>query len=181
MRKAPKPNFTNRPPHVKQDNSYYFFTVRTVRGLWLLRPDSYKEILLKVIKEKVQKYDYTLIAYSILNNHYHLLIKVTDAGKISRYIAEMNGASTHGINDADGTIYRKIWWNYYDHVVRNEADFFKHLNYIHQNAVKHELCKELDYKFSSYRTWLEKKGQEYMDNAFTKYPVIDFLMKGDEF
>ncbi len=172
---------TNRPPHFQQDDSFYFFTVRTVAGQWLLQPDKYKKILLETIKSKTQKFNYTLIAYSILNNHYHLIIKVTNAKKISKFIGEINGASAYAINNADDVINRKIWWNYYDHIIRDESDFFKHLNYLHQNPIKHNLTKSFNYKFSSYKDWLKKKGENYLNDAFEKYPIVDFLMKGDEF
>lgn len=177
----PKPNFHNRPQHLKQDNCYYFFTCKTIDGQWFLRPDKYKQILLDKIKEKTAKFSFKLIAYVILANHYHLIVKVGDAGQISKFIGEINGASTFEINKTDATIYRKIWWNYYDHVIRDKADFFKHLNYIHQNPIKHGETKIFDYDFSSYDLWIKQKGQEYLDDAFLKYPVIDFKVANDEF
>lgn len=122
-----------------------------------------------------------MIAYTILHNHYHILIKVSVAAKIAKFIGELNGTSSREINKADHVIDRKIWWNYYDHVIRNEADFFKHLNYIHQNPIKHGVIKILDYKFSSYNAWLAKKGKEYLDHSFGKYPIVDFVMFNDDF
>jgi putative transposase len=181
MRPNYKPKFTNRPKHIQQDNSFYFFTVRTIDGQWFLKPDKYKKILLNIINEKTKKFNYSLIAYVILQNHYHLMIKITDANKISKFIGEVNGSSARLINKADSVYGRKIWWNYFDHIIRNESDFFKHLNYIHQNPIKHRITSDFDYRFSSYNLWVRKKGKEYLDQAFEKYPIIDFVMKGDEF
>lgn len=176
-----KPNFTNRPKHLKQNDSFYFFTVRTIEAQWFLRPDKYKEILLLKIKEKTAKFNFTLIAYVICHNHYHLILKIADANLIPKFIAELNGASARAINQADEVIQRKVWWNYYDHIIRDEADFFKHLNYTHQNPVKHALTKDFDYKFSSYNSWLKQKGHDYMTHVLEKYPVIDFTISNDEF
>jgi len=175
-----KPNFKNRPQHLKIDNSFYFFTIRTVNGQWFLRPDAYKKILLEILLDKSKKFGFKLIAYVILANHYHLMVKIDTASAIPKFIGEVNGASARAINKADGVIQRKFWWNYYDHIIRDEADFFKHINYIHQNPVKHQQAKSLDYEFSSYRTWVKQKGKQYLDDAFSKYPIVDF-MKGDEF
>ena len=176
-----KPNFTNRPKHLKQDNSFYFFTAKTVGGQWFLRPDKYKELLWEIIKEKTKKFAFDLIAYVILNNHYHLIIRITNADQISKFIGEINGASAHAINKTDDATNRKIWWNYYDHVIRGETDFFKHLNYIHQNPIKHGISKTLTYPFSSYDSWMRKKGKDYLDDAFEKYPIVDFTTANDEF
>ncbi|MDO8443991.1 MAG: hypothetical protein Q7S80_00585 [bacterium] len=56
MRPNYKPNTTNRPRHIKQDDSFYFITVRTVDGQWFLQPDVYKEILLEKIHAKTSKF-----------------------------------------------------------------------------------------------------------------------------
>lgn len=181
MRANYKPKLTNRPKHIKQNNSFYFFTVRTIEGQWYLQPDKYKKLLLDILKEKTKKFDFPLIAYAILNNHYHLILSIANAGKIPKFIGELNGASARAINLADDVINRKIWWNYYDHIIRDEADFFKHLNYIHQNPIKHGLTQKFKYKFSSYSAWVYKKGKEYLDDAFAKYPIVDFLTSNDEF
>lgn len=179
MRKNYKPSLTNRPQHLLQNNSDYFLTVRVVDAQFILRPDKYKQILLHKIKEKTEKFGFGLTAYAILHNHYHLMIKVVDSGKLSKFMGELNGSSAREINKADGVLERKIWWNYYDHIIRGETDFFKHLNYIHQNPIKHGLSKSFEYQFSSYDGWVEKKGKEYLDHAFEKYPIIDFVANED--
>ncbi|MEI8143183.1 MAG: transposase [Candidatus Berkelbacteria bacterium] len=176
-----KPTFTNRPKHIIHDNSIYFITSRCVDAQWFLQPDKYKSLLLNIIKEKTKKFDYSLLAYAILHNHYHVLLKVKDASTLKKFIAELNGASSRSINKADFVIDRKIWWNYYDHVIRDEEDFFKHLNYIHQNPIKHGIAKEFSYEFSSYDEWVRKKGKEYMNDSFEKYPVVDFKAFSDDF
>ena len=39
--------------------------------------------------------------------------------------------------------------SFHDHVIRNQKDFFKHLNYIALNCVKHNICEhEENYKWS---------------------------------
>ena len=175
------PKLHNRPPHLLTDNSFYFITSRTLDAQWFLQPNQYKQIVLDTIYSKVDKFDIGLIAFAILQNHIHLMLTVKDGQKIPKFMQEINGASSFAINKADGVKGRKIWWNYYDHVIRSDADFYKHLNYIHQNPIKHKLAKDFDYEFSSYKQWLEKRGKEYLDEAFQKYPVVDFVIQNDEF
>lgn len=177
----PKKPYSNRPIHLKQDDSYYFFTARTVEGLWFLRPDEYKKILLDIIVSKVKKFDFGLIAYVILPNHYHMMIKIADSTEVAKFMREVNGASARAINKADGPINRKIWWNYYDHIIRGEDDLFKHFNYIHQNPIKHGVSQDFVYRFSSFAGWVEKKGIGYLNDAFEKYPIVDFVSHMDDF
>lgn len=176
-----EPKFTNRPKHLILNNSYYFFTVRTIEGQWFLQPEQYKQILLDIIHQKSQLFNYSLIAYAILHNHYHLILEIPDASNIPKFFNQVNGASSRAINIADGNIHRKIWWNYFDHIIRDESDFYKHLNYIHQNPIKHTVSKGFDYQFSSYNAWLKKKGAEYLNESFEKFPIKDFITSGDEY
>lgn len=180
MKPKYKPNYKNRPPHIHTEPGYYFITVRTIDGQWFLKPDKYKQILFDTIKAKTAKFKFSLIAYVILNNHYHLILNVLESSKFSKFMAELNGASAKAINEADHVINRKIWWNYFEKLIGTKADFYRHLNYIHQNPIKHSASKELEYKFSSYNAWCKKRGKEYLDDSFRKYPVIDFKVFNDE-
>ncbi len=177
----PKKAFSNRPVHLKMDDSFYFFTVRAIEGQWFLRPDEYKRILKSKLIEKTEKFGYPLIAYVILPNHYHFIVKIGDSRDNSKFIGELNGSSARVINRVDGVIARKIWWNYYDHIIRGEEDFFKHLNYIHQNPIKHGMAKTFEYEFSSYNAWVKKKGIIYLNDAFERYPIVDFVAHMDDF
>lgn len=181
MRKDRKPVFTNRPKHIFVDNSYYFITVRCTDRQWYMRENKFKQVLKEKLIEKTKKFKYSLIAYAIVQNHYHILIKVLDSSLLTKFMNELNGASSKSMNDLECVIGRKVWWNYFDHIIRDEEDFYKHLNYIHQNPIKHGASKTFEYEFSSYNSWVTQKGKEYMDHAFEKYPIIDFAAYNDEF
>jgi len=72
-----------------------------------------------------------------------------------------------------------VWYQYADHVIRNEGDYFRHLNYTHQNPVKHSYVKNMnEYEFSSIHHFLREKGKEWVVDCFRKYPIIDFQPEG---
>lgn len=72
-----------------------------------------------------------------------------------------------------------IWYQYSDHVIRNDKDYFRHLNYIHQNPVKHSYVKKVgEYEFSSIYKYIKEKGREWIVDCFEKYPIIDFEPEG---
>jgi len=59
--------------------------------------------------------------------------------------------------------------------LQNEADYYRHLNYIHQNPVKHELVKKMSaYQWSSIHQFVKAKGREWVIDCFRSYPIIDF-------
>lgn len=64
-----------------------------------------------------------------------------------------------------------FWHNCYNHLIRDEIDYFRHFNYITQNPIKHGVVKNLwDYKFSGIYDF----DREYILDCLRKYPIIDF-------
>lgn len=134
-----------------------------------------KRLLLNSLKAEFQKRGFELFAWVILDNHYHIEFKAKRAVDLSVIMNTVHGRVSYLINKIDGTQGRKVFQNYWDHGIRDEADFWKHFNYIHHNPVKHGYVKEMsDYKFSSYNYWLKKKGQDWIDSCFELYPIVDF-------
>ena len=49
-----------------------------------------------------------------------------------------------------------IWQRrYYDHIIRNEDDLWKHVDYIHYNSVKHYNISPKDWKYSSFHKFVK--------------------------
>lgn len=167
--------YKNRPPHIYLDDTYYFLTSRTLGRKPFFNTDSKKKILLDVIREAIRRYGCNLIAWVVLSNHYHLLLKIKEGKQLPDLLRNIHANSSRLLNKSENLQGRAIWWNYWDHGIRDEADFWKHFNYINHNPVKHGYVKEMsDYKFSSYNYWLKKKGQDWIDSCFELYPIVDF-------
>lgn len=57
-----------------------------------------------------------------------------------------------------------IWQRrFWEHCIRNESDFARHLDYIHLNPVHHGLAAApRDWEHSSFRTWVDRGVYEEM-------------------
>ncbi len=212
----------------------------------------------------MEKYKVDLDAWVVLDNHYHLLIRVVEGGLVGPFVRELHGATAHFIkknlpplitefgqrltrevtpwdkrqvkrlsaeeqrlkrelkfattNEADilaqfiaryqkrfkPEVYRglksaitngrltdpaivvsliakdsPIWYQYLDRVIRDERDYYRHLNYIHQNPVKHGYTTKIDdYGFSSIHQFIKEKGKGWVIGCFESYPVVDFEPEG---
>jgi len=168
----------HHPPHIFRDDTIYFITARTVDQKLYFDTDSKKKLFCLCLKAGLQKFEIHLYAWVLLNNHYHLLFKIPAGENLSKFINFINGKSSFELNKLENRQGRKTWYQYFDHCIRDEADFWKHFNYIHQNPVKHGFCKNLaevfNYPFSSARSWSKIKGEEWFDSCFELYPIIDF-------
>ena len=172
-----KPHY---PPHYYFDNKIYFITSRTVDRERILDTEEKKNVLKKTMIEAGNKFKIGFYAWTILDNHYHLLLDVLKGESIPGFMKTINGKSAFLLNRIDEIKKRKIWFNYWDTCIRSEKDFWMRFNYIHHNSVKHNYAKKMDnYIFSSYNYWLNKNGAEWMSNAFERYPIIDFTLDGD--
>lgn len=168
--------YRHRPPHLTQSDSWYHITASTLHKQRLFKGHERKTLLREVLQRKTEKFDVTLRAWVILDDHYHLLCCFPQADVMSRFIGELHGASAHGLNKLDALTMRSVWQNYWDRCVRDEHELWVGFNYIHQNPVKHGYVERIEnWDFSSYRFWLEKRGSAWMTDCLAQYPVVDFL------
>lgn len=176
-----KPHY---PPHLYFNEQIYFVTTRTVNQNLFFDDQNKKLLLKKIIQEAGEKFKISFYAWAILANHYHLLFRLIQGKDLPDFIQAINGRSAFKLNRVEGMRERKIWFNYWDHCIRDEIDFWKHFNYIHHQPVKHGLYKtqsEADsYSFSSASRWIKKQGAEWLESSFKMFPIIDFTVEGDE-
>lgn len=123
-------------------HSDYFITIVTEKRQPILINDI---LLFHQSFKNVKPY-----AYVILPDHIHFIIN-SNVYSISDLIHNFKITYSRRFRDKFG--YRgKVWQNrYWDHLIRDENDKNKHLDYIHWNAVKHRLSKyPKDWQYSSF-------------------------------
>ncbi len=172
----------HHPPHLYLDNTWYIVTSATYQKLPLLRPEGCKNLVAHQIRALVIEFDLRLIAWVILDNHYHLLVKSSFGTAIPRFFARLHGRTSFDLNKCADTPGRRVWHNYWDTCIRSQTDFWTRFNYIHHNPIKHGYISQLeDWPFSSYQYYLKNKGKDWLQDAFRQYPVIDFTDQEDDF
>ncbi len=118
------------------------------------------DLLWKVTREVQKNKPFDLLAYVVMPDHFHWLIVLPESRpNFSEIMQKIKWTFTleykqmHKINDPV-----KIWQRgFWDHVIRNEDDLAKHLDYIHWNPVKHGLAEKPEgWRESSFSSWIEK-------------------------
>jgi len=176
----------HRPPHIYKAETYYFVSSSTFDKLGIINNSEKKTYLKKLFIEKSRLFSVVIKAWVILENHYHLLFNLNSAETLSRFIGQINGASSNFFNKVDSTMKRKVWYKgkYWDTCIRSERDFWLRFNYIHHNPIKHGIIQNIDelgnYEFSSWNYYSQRYGKEWLLSAFEKYPVVDFTVRGIE-
>ena len=117
----------------------------------------------------------TLYAWSILPNHYHLQAQTEDIQLLRKEIGKVHGRTAVKWNREDGTVGRKVWFNYFDRDMKSGRHFWATKNYIHNNPVHHGYVEKWqDWPFSSVHQYLEEVGREEALRNWKEYPVLDY-------
>ena len=114
-------------------------------------------ILLRSTLHQVKRlHPFAMLGYVFLPDHFHLLIKPTGQSNFSQIMHSLKPNFTKAYKrqlGIDGPM--KFWQKrFWEHTIRNELDFERHLDYIHYNPVKHGFVSNpADWSHSSFLSW----------------------------
>lgn len=142
----------------------YFFTVVTYRRQRFLCDDDVRHALKHAIQKVRAKYPFTIDAWVLLPDHLHTIwtLPANDANFALRWQLIKRDVSIH----CGQRLYRPEWmsasktkhresslWQrrYWEHLIRDEADYARHMDYSYFNPVKHGLVADVkDWPYSTF-------------------------------
>ena len=136
--------------------AYYFFTVVCYQRANILVSQVAVDRLKSAIKIVKTKYPFKLNAYVVLPNHMHCIWRLPEGDfnfsmrwRLIKYYFSRSLGERHQKN-----IWQPRFW---DHVIRDQDDWVRHLDYIHYNPVKHGLVnKPTDWLHSSFHDYVTR-------------------------
>jgi REP element-mobilizing transposase RayT len=97
-----------------------------------------------------RKYDWTVLAYCLMDNHYHLLISVGDKG-LAAGMCELNSGYACTFNARHGRINHLFGKRYWNRRITTDGSLWNVVRYIVQNPRAAGATKSLDgYRWTSY-------------------------------
>ncbi len=138
---------------------------------WLRKPDI-AEMLSRVV-QKFQGERYHLHAWVIMPNHVHMLVEPVTGSSLSEILQGIKSVSAHEANRLlrrQGEFWQK---ESYDHLIRDDADHARCVEYIAQNPVKAGLAKSAEgFRFSSvYRAQSAAGESPALQDHHNSFPV----------
>jgi putative transposase len=136
-----------------------FITAVCQKRLPVLAPDAEKERLLAAMREVKSEMPFRLLAYVILDDHFHWIIRPEAKSDFSRILQSIKLRYTHRHKRAHGinqslTLWQRRFW---DHVIRDQDDLHRYMDYVHYNPVKHRYAVAPSaYPWSSFAVHVEK-------------------------
>ena len=144
----------------------YFFTLVTFQRRKYFDTPSKLDILLSKIKQVQRSKPFDLLAFCLLPDHVHLLIKLPNQDSdFPIRIREIKRLVTIWMKRETSEYADKIWQDrYWEHTIRDDRDLQTHFDYIHYNPIKHGLMSTLDgWKWSSYRVYFGGKSKDNIE------------------
>jgi putative transposase len=146
----------HNPPHLFVANTLYMLTASIYEKGYLIELPERKAEWRDAVYEAATIYQWQIIAWVVLHNHYHAIVRSPEDGSsLSKFTNSYHKFTARNWNDEDGLNGRKVWWNYWDTCIRSERDYFNRIRYVFWNPVKHGLVERPeDYNFSNCSEYL---------------------------
>jgi putative transposase len=157
------PNY--RRAHAK--GGTYFFTVVTHKRQRILCDEFFRQALRTGIQTTQKCYPFIIDAWVLLPDHLHCIwtLPPDDAdfggrwSMIKRFVTKQCNekfkraawVSASRQNRFESTLWQRRFW---EHQIRDEADYQRHMDYVHYNPVKHGLVKQVsDWPYSTFHRY----------------------------
>lgn len=143
----------------------FFFTVVTHERAHIFTSEEMVEALRAAFRKIMAARPFQMEAVVILPDHLHCLWRLpTGDGDYSGRWREIKKAASRQIDPHTNQRHERSVWQrrFWEHAIRDEEDWRRHMDYVHYNPVHHGLAaKPADWPWSSFaraveRGWYEK-------------------------
>lgn len=177
----PEDRNAHRPRHLYADEALYAITVGVYKKQHLLNTVKKQIHLAHIIHTVLSEFSYKLYAWVVLTNHYHILTHSHKGKDLPLFLKKAHSKYALWLNKQDNMQGRKVFYQYWDEFFEGEAGFFRFMNYIHYNPVKHGYVKAMEqWRASSVHTYIRKRGARAVYGDFEHYPLGEWSLRYDD-
>ena len=142
----------------------YFFTLVTWKRIPFFSIPNSVEILREAFRKIKNTHPFSIDGIVILPEHLHCILQLPEGDtdfsgrwrEIKKYVSKRIPDKFENWEQNRGNGYtrkeNKIWQRrFWEHIIRDDSDWQRHMDYIHYNPVKHELAKSpAEWPYSSF-------------------------------
>jgi putative transposase len=147
----------------------YFFTVVTHRRQKILCEEHFRTALRAAIHETRARLPFIIDGWVLLPDHLHCIWTMSEGdaafgkrwGVIKRIVSKQCAESCSGdqvfggsrLRRRESTVWQRRFW---EHRIRDEADYRRHMDYLHYNPVKHRLVNSVnEWPYSTFHRYVQ--------------------------
>ena len=174
-----------RKGRVNRKGNYYHIICRGQRKNPLFFSNDDMDVYMRYFKEELEHLDIELIAYCLIRNHVHILVRVID-DPIYKLMHPLNTRYALYFNKKYDTVGHVFQGRYKCIPITDEIYLYTDVNYINFNAVKHHIVENIeDYRYTSFHCYYDNKAKCLIDITIPHFPTkelfdIDVIFHEDE-
>ncbi len=143
----------------------YFFTVNLANRKNTVLIDEFDKLRASINKVK-KRHPFILDAFVVLPDHLHVMWTLPDGDNdfskrwmlikagFSRQLPKKESINKSRLMKGERGIWQRRYW---EHLIRDDIDYERHVNYIHYNPVKHGYVQRaIDWPYSTLHDYVEK-------------------------
>src|SRR5437764_1221463 len=102
----------HRPLHWYSDQDCYWLTAATLHHVPHFRADERKDCFVREMLEAARAWDIQLVAWTLMEHHYHAILRVDRGRSLVRFIGRLHGRTSMFINQLERSPGRQVWRQY---------------------------------------------------------------------
>lgn len=168
-----------RQARIKSSTGIYHIMIRGINKEQIFNRVLHKNKVIEVIKSIRENIEFDVIAYCIMDNHLHLLIK-TDESKLEILMKKLNIKYAMHYNKIEKRYGHVFQDRFKSEAVENDKYLLGALRYIHNNPVKIGVTRNImDYSWSSARDYINMESEIITDKYLKE--IIGLFRNKNEF
>jgi REP element-mobilizing transposase RayT len=154
--------------HYSQGEFYHIYNRGSGRQSIFRETENYL-FLLRRVKQYAQSFNVTVIAYCLLPNHYHFLLRQDGQQPAGMFPQRLFNSYTKAFNKRYGRT-GTLFEGRYKAIHVDKDGYLLHLcRYVHANPVKHGLTPNLErWPYSNYLEWIGARKGTLVDREFSR-------------
>ncbi len=147
-----------RAPRIQLSGATYHVTTRGDRQEAIFRDDFDRQALLSIFAQAFRRFDANALAYCLMGNHYHLVVR-THRANLSDLMAHINGVVTRKYNWRHGISGHLFQSRFHADMVDRDSYLLEVCRYVDLNPVRSKLTVHpAQWRWSSYRAHIGVSG-----------------------
>jgi putative transposase len=121
--------------------AHYHVNANVLDGMSLFRDEADRLFFLELLENERIRSSWTLLSYTLMTTHYHLLLKLNDL-TLSSGFQRLHSAYARGYNRRHGR--RGVVWQkrFHDELIDSDAHLLEVVRYVAMNAPRANMCSE---------------------------------------
>ena len=142
--------------------SFYHIMTQGINKSYIFERTEDIKYYIKCMFKLKDDYSLKIIAYCIMNNHAHLLIKTELIEELSKYMQRLNIKYSHYFNKKYNRVGYVFRDRYKSEGIYDEEHLYNCIRYIYDNPVKAGICKSAsEYPYSNYKKINKNINEQY--------------------